>query len=56
MVERGGFTSAVLDSLRAMGHGVREWGYHAYVMGIERGPRGWVGVADPRSGGNAAGY
>ncbi|HEY6107509.1 MAG TPA: gamma-glutamyltransferase [Gemmatimonadales bacterium] len=55
-VERGGFTSAVLDSLRAMGHGVREWGYHAYVMGIERGPAGWIGVADPRSGGNAAGY
>jgi gamma-glutamyltranspeptidase / glutathione hydrolase len=56
MVERGGFSPAVLDSLRLMGHGVREWGYHAYVMGIERGPRGWVGVADPRSGGNAAGY
>ena len=56
MVERGGFNPAVLDSLRVMGHGVREWGYHAYVMGIERGPRGWIGVADPRSGGNPAGY
>jgi gamma-glutamyltranspeptidase/glutathione hydrolase len=56
MVERGGFSPAVLDSLRAMGHGVREWGYHALVMGIERGPAGWIGVADPRSGGNAAGY
>jgi len=56
MLERGGFTPAVIDSLRAMGHAVREWGYHALVMGIERGPHGWIGVADPRSGGNAAGY
>jgi gamma-glutamyltranspeptidase/glutathione hydrolase len=55
-LELGGFSAAVLDSLRAMGHGVREWGYHSHVMGIERGPRGWIGVADPRSGGNAAGY
>lgn len=56
MLERGGFAPAVIDSLRAMGHAVREWGYHALVMGIERGPAGWIGVADPRSGGNAAGY
>jgi gamma-glutamyltranspeptidase / glutathione hydrolase len=55
LVERGGFTPAVLDSLRAMGYAVREWGYHALVMGIERGPHGWIGVADPRSGGNAEG-
>ena len=55
-LERGGWTPAVLDSLRAMGHGLHEWGYHALVMAIERGPAGWIGVADPRSGGNAAGY
>jgi gamma-glutamyltranspeptidase/glutathione hydrolase len=55
-LERGGFTPAVIDSLRAMGHAVQEWGYHALVMGIERGPAGWIGVADPRSGGSAAGY
>jgi len=56
LLERGGFAPAVLDSLRAMGHALREWGYHALVMGIERGPAGWIGVADPRSGGSAAGY
>jgi gamma-glutamyltranspeptidase/glutathione hydrolase len=56
LLERGGFPPAVLDSLRAMGHALREWGYHALVMGIERGPAGWIGVADPRSGGSAAGY
>jgi gamma-glutamyltranspeptidase/glutathione hydrolase len=56
MLERGGFTRAVIDSLRTMGHAVREWGYHALVMGIERGAEGWIGVADPRSGGNAAGF
>jgi gamma-glutamyltranspeptidase/glutathione hydrolase len=55
-LERGGTVPAVLDSLRVMGHGVREWGYKALVMAIERGPTGWVGVADPRSGGNASGY
>jgi gamma-glutamyltranspeptidase/glutathione hydrolase len=55
-LERGGWTPAVLDSLRAMGHGLHEWGYHALVMAIERTATGWVGVADPRSGGDAAGY
>jgi gamma-glutamyltranspeptidase/glutathione hydrolase len=55
-LERGGFPPAVIDSLRLMGHAVQEWGYHALVMGIERGQGGWIGVADPRSGGSAAGY
>jgi len=55
-LERGGFYPDVLDALRAMGHGVREWSYKAHVMAIERGPTGWIGVADPRSGGSAAGY
>jgi gamma-glutamyltranspeptidase/glutathione hydrolase len=55
-LEMGGFASSVMDSLRAMGYGVREWGYKGLVMAIERGPTGWIGVADPRSGGSAAGY
>ena len=55
-LERGGFSDAVLDSLRAMGHGVHAWGYHALVMGIQRLPAGWVGVSDPRTAGGAVGY
>ncbi|MBI1966626.1 MAG: gamma-glutamyltransferase [Gemmatimonadetes bacterium] len=55
-LEPGGFSPAVMDSLRAMGHGVREWGYRGLVMAIQRSPAGWVGVADPRSGGGAVGY
>lgn len=56
MLERGGFAPAVIDSLRTMGHAVRQWGYHALVMGIERDASGWIGVADPRTHGAAAGY
>jgi gamma-glutamyltranspeptidase/glutathione hydrolase len=55
-LERGGFSPAVIDSLRAMGHGVRQWSYHALVMGIERDKMGWIGVSDPRTHGAAAGY
>jgi gamma-glutamyltranspeptidase/glutathione hydrolase len=55
-LERGGFYPDMLQSLRATGHGVREWSYKAHVMAIGRGPTGWIGVADPRSGGSAAGY
>ena len=55
-LERGGALPAVVDSLRAMGYGIHEWGYHALVEAIERGPEGWVGVADPRSAGAAKGY
>ena len=55
-LEEGGFDVAVMDSLRGMGYGVREWGYHGLVMAIERDSAGWIGVADPRSGGSAAGY
>jgi len=55
-LERGGWAPVVLDSVRAMGYGVSEGGYHALVMAIERDGTGWIGVADPRSGGNAAGY
>ncbi len=55
-LERGGFYADMQEALRAMGHGVREWGYKAHVMAIQRGPTGWIGVADPRSGGSSAGY
>jgi len=55
-LERGGFSPAVMDSLRAMGHAVREWSYKGLIMAIERTAAGWVGVADPRSGGGAVGY
>jgi gamma-glutamyltranspeptidase/glutathione hydrolase len=56
LLERGGILPAVIDSLRAMGHGVRQWGYQALVMGIERGDSGWIGVSDPRTHGTAGGY
>jgi gamma-glutamyltranspeptidase / glutathione hydrolase len=56
LLERGGFFPAVIDSLRAMGHAVRQGGYQALVMGIERAGSGWIGVADPRTHGEAAGY
>jgi len=31
-------------------------GYSGDIAAIARTPTGWVGVADPRSGGGAAGY
>lgn len=55
-VERGGFLPAVIDSLTAMGHKVDAWAYKTEVNAIGRAETGWVGVADPRRGGEAAGY
>jgi gamma-glutamyltranspeptidase/glutathione hydrolase len=55
--ERGGLAAAVADTLRAMGHAVQErTGYTGDVAAIARGPAGWIGVADPRRGGEAAGW
>jgi gamma-glutamyltranspeptidase/glutathione hydrolase len=54
--ERGGFTQATLDGLRAMGYQLREWGRIGDIAAIQRTATGWVGVADPRRGGGAAGY
>lgn len=55
--ERGGLRPEVVDRLRAMGHIVRErTGFSGDVSGIMRTATGWVGVADPRSGGAARGY
>ena len=54
-LERDGFLPAVVDSLEAMGYAVSTWGYKTEVNAIARTPGGWVGVADPRRGGGAAG-
>jgi gamma-glutamyltranspeptidase/glutathione hydrolase len=55
-VDRGGFTPAALDSLRAMGHEIREQNPGGDIEAIMRTPAGWVAVSDPRSGGGPAGY
>jgi len=39
-----------------MGYRLREWGRMGDIAAIERTAAGWVGVADPRRGGGAAGY
>ncbi|MFZ5623652.1 MAG: gamma-glutamyltransferase [Gemmatimonadota bacterium] len=55
-VERNGFPAAVLDSLRAMGHGIKVRDPWGDVEAIIRIPGGWQGVSDPRLGGGGAGY
>lgn len=55
-LERGGFSAAVMDSLRAMGHAVTEGSPWGDVEAIIRVPQGWQGVSDPRRGGGGAGY
>jgi gamma-glutamyltranspeptidase/glutathione hydrolase len=55
--ERGGLLPSTVAALRAMGHAVVERpGFSGDVAGIIRLEGRWVGVADPRSGGGAAGY
>jgi gamma-glutamyltranspeptidase/glutathione hydrolase len=55
--ERNGLLPAVVDSLKAMGHILRmHGGYSGDIAAIERTAAGWVGVADPRRGGEAVGY
>jgi gamma-glutamyltranspeptidase/glutathione hydrolase len=55
-LERDGFAPASIDSLTAMGHKVDVWNYKTEVNAVGRTAAGWVGVADPRRGGGAAGY
>jgi gamma-glutamyltranspeptidase/glutathione hydrolase len=53
----GGLDSTTVRRLRAMGYTVRvQRGYSGEVAAIVRGERGWIGVADPRMEGLAAGY
>src|SRR5690348_2974928 len=55
-LERSGFEQAAIDSLETMGHRVSVWNYKTEVNAIARTAAGWIGVADPRRGGGAAGY
>ena len=55
-LELEGFVQASIDSLEAMGHKVTAWNYKTEVNAIGRAAVGWIGVADPRRGGGAAGY
>jgi gamma-glutamyltranspeptidase/glutathione hydrolase len=55
--EYRGFTARATEAVARMGHHLHErQGYSGEVAGIMRTPAGWVGVADPRSGGGAVGY
>ncbi|MGV3708637.1 MAG: gamma-glutamyltransferase [Gemmatimonas sp.] len=54
--EVGGITPAVLDSLRAMGHGMRQQNALVNVNAIMRVKGGWEGVPEPRRWGGAFGY
>jgi gamma-glutamyltranspeptidase/glutathione hydrolase len=53
--ERGGFATALVDSLRAMGHGLATYPSPGLVIAIMRVGGGWEGMVDPRSAGGAAG-
>ena len=53
----GGLDSTTVRRLRAMGYTLRARdGYSGEVAAIIRGEHGWIGVADPRTEGLAAGY
>ena len=54
-LESGGFTTEVMDSLKAMGHQIRLGG-GGDVEGIARVGKKWQGVSDPRLGGGPSGY
>ena len=56
--ERGGLAPAVVDALKRAGHRVEpRSGTSGIVAAIGRAPNGgWIGVADPRYAGGAAGY
>ena len=55
--EENGFSPAVVDSLRAMGHAVSAGRATGLVKAIMRAPNGgWYGAYDPRTTGGAMGY
>ena len=54
--ESMGFSAAVLDSLRAMGHELNAQQGIANVNAVMRVPGGWHGVKEPRGAGLAVGY
>ncbi|MGH7531440.1 MAG: gamma-glutamyltransferase, partial [Gemmatimonadales bacterium] len=55
--EAGGLADSTVAALRAMGHGLSERRTPSgIVAAIRRTAGGWVGVADPRYAGGAAGY
>jgi gamma-glutamyltranspeptidase/glutathione hydrolase len=59
--ETGGFSAAVIDSLRAMGHILAPFRpdtlpYLGRAVAIGRHQTGWVAIVDPRFGEHSAGY
>jgi gamma-glutamyltranspeptidase/glutathione hydrolase len=55
--ERGGLSDATVAALRAMGHQIdTRRGTSGIVAAIQHTAKGWVGVADPRYAGGAAGW
>ncbi len=54
--EAGGIRASVLDSLRAMGYGMRELRSLVNVNAIMRVKGGWEGMPEPRRSGGAVGY
>jgi gamma-glutamyltranspeptidase/glutathione hydrolase len=54
--ERDGLKPAVMDSLAAMGHGLRRRASLVNMNAIMRVQGGWAGVSEPRAQGGAAGF
>ena len=54
--ETGGISAPVRDSLRSMGHGLRELRALVNVNAIMRVRGGWEGMPEPRRSGGAIGY
>ena len=55
-IETGGVSHAVLDSLRALGYGVKERSGVGQVNAVMRVKNGYEGVSDPRGSGRPVGY
>jgi gamma-glutamyltranspeptidase/glutathione hydrolase len=56
MYERGGLSTPVLDSLRAMGYAMEPIGGVGLINAIMRVRGGYEGMSDPRSSGRPVGY